>query len=266
MPNGKCGAGVQSNAVVPEAGTRDACSVRIEMTPAWLRPLAIASLVLAFLCAAATTRLLFASPQKMWIMNLVWPVTALYWGPLGLWGLWNMGTPPVSPRKHRLLQRERQLCGEEAPKGSTKPVWQQVAVAVTHCGAGCTLGDIIGEWLVYGSGWTFFGEKLYAELLVDLPVAFALGIVFQYFTLAPMRGLRVREAVVAALKADTISIAAFEVGLFGWMALAALALFPGQSIASCNHWFQMQIGMIFGFFTSYPANWLLLKKGLKEPM
>jgi Domain of unknown function (DUF4396) len=32
------------------------------------------------------------------------------------------------------------------------------------------------------------------------------------------------------------------------------------------HWFQMQIGMVVGFFTSYPANWLLLRKGLKEPM
>ncbi len=29
-------------------------------------------------------------------------------------------------------------------------------------------------------------------------------------------------------------------------------------------WFMMQIGMIFGFFTSYPANIFLLKSGWKE--
>lgn len=47
----------------------------------------------------------------------------------------------------------------------------------------------------------------------------------------------------------------------GWMALTAFVLFPSQSIASGNHWFQMQIGMAVGFCTGYPANWLLLSKG-----
>lgn len=221
------------------------------MTPDWLQPLATAWLALAFLCAAATALLLYVSPQKMWIMNVVWPITALYWGALGLWGLWDMGAPPVKPSKRQ---------------SPMKPFWQQVAVAVTHCGAGCTLGDIVGEWLVFACGWTLFGEKLYAELLVDFPLAFGLGIVLQYFTIAPMRGLGVKQGVAAAVKADTISIVAFEVGLFGWMALDAFVLFPGESIASWNHWFQMQIGMVVGFFTSYPANWLLLRKGWKEPM
>jgi Domain of unknown function (DUF4396) len=217
------------------------------MSPPWLQSLATASLALAFLCAAVTALMLLARPQKMWVMDVVWPVTALYWGPVGLWGLWEMGTPPVRPKP-------------------AKPFWQRVAVSVTHCGAGCTLGDIIGEWLVFVFGWTLCGEKLYAQLLVDFPLAFGLGIVFQYFTIAPMRGLGLRDGLIAAIKADTISIVAFEVGLFGWMALDAFVLFPGASVASWNHWFQMQIGMVVGFFTSYPANALLLAKGLKEPM
>jgi hypothetical protein len=28
----------------------------------------------------------------------------------------------------------------------------------------------------------------------------------------------------------------------------------------------MQIGMVAGFFTSYPINWWLLRKGIKEAM
>jgi Domain of unknown function (DUF4396) len=28
----------------------------------------------------------------------------------------------------------------------------------------------------------------------------------------------------------------------------------------------MQIAMIFGFCTSYPVNWWLLRRGIKEPM
>lgn len=239
------------------------------MVPDWLEPLAIASLAFAFLCAAFIVSLLVSRPQKMWIMHIVWPVTALYWGPAGVWGLWDMGAPPASTSKRMLQRRQAQheASAEEKERNApSKPFWQHVAVGVTHCGAGCTIGDIIGEWLVFAFGWTLFGEKLYAELLVDFPLAFGLGIAFQYFTIAPMRGLGLREGLVAAVKADTISIAAFEIGLFGWMALTAFVLFPGESIASWNHWFQMQIGMIVGFFTSYPANWLLLRKGLKEPM
>ena len=67
------------------------------MLPVWLKPLAAASLALALLCAAISAPLLFSRPQKMWITNLVWPVTALYWGPVALWGLWKMGAPATSP-------------------------------------------------------------------------------------------------------------------------------------------------------------------------
>ena len=247
------------------------------MTPAWLESLATASIALAFLCTAVILVMLLVLPQKMAIMNVVWPVTALYWGPVGVWGLWDMGSPPVSPTKRmeqELEQDRRELekardskDQEEQDKDKpSKPFWQQVAVGDTHCGAGCTLGDIIGEWLVFAFGWKLFGEKLYAEFLVDFPLAFLLGIGFQYFTIAPMRGLGFKDGLIAALKADTISIIAFEMGLFGWMALDAFVLFPGESIATWNHWFQMQIGMIVGFFTSYPANVFLLKKGLKEAM
>jgi hypothetical protein len=31
-------------------------------------------------------------------------------------------------------------------------------------------------------------------------------------------------------------------------------------------WFMMQIGMIVGFFTSYPINFLLIRAGWKEKM
>jgi hypothetical protein len=65
------------------------------------------------------------------------------------------------------------------------------------------------------------------------------GIVFQYFAIAPMRGLGVRDGLVAATKADFLSLTAFEVGLFGWMAVMALVLFPAPhqltpSSAACS--------------------------------
>jgi hypothetical protein len=37
-------------------------------------------------------------------------------------------------------------------------------------------------------------------------------------------------------------------------------------VNSFEFWFMMQIAMIVGFMTSYPANWWLIKRGLKEKM
>ena len=121
------------------------------MAPDWLESLATASIALAFLCAAAILAMLLARPQKMAIMNVVWPVTALYWGPVGVWGLWDMGSPPINPTKRMEQELRQDRRKAEKPKGGqdkkkpSKSFWQQVAVGVTHCGAGCTLGDIIGE-------------------------------------------------------------------------------------------------------------------------
>jgi quinol-cytochrome oxidoreductase complex cytochrome b subunit len=57
--------------------------------------------------------------------------------------------------------------------------------------------------------------------------------------------LSVGAGLQAAAKADTISITAWQVGSFGF-------------------WFMMQIAMLCRFVTSYPANWWLLKTGIKE--
>lgn len=37
-------------------------------------------------------------------------------------------------------------------RGSDRPVFATVTIGVCHCGAGCVLGDVIGEWIVYATG------------------------------------------------------------------------------------------------------------------
>jgi hypothetical protein len=51
------------------------------------------------------------------------------------------------------------------------------------------------------------------------------------------------------------------------MAIVAFLIF-GRQLAKTDpvFWFMMQIAMLFGFVTSYPVNWWLLKAGLKEKM
>jgi hypothetical protein len=129
------------------------------------------------------------------------------------------------------------------------------------------LGDIAGSWIVFLLGWTFAGAIFPTELVIDFVFAFVLGIVFQYFTIAPMRGLGFGEGMAAALRADTLSLIAFEIGLFAWMAIERFRIFGAEiDPTSPVHWFMMQIGMILGFLTSYPVNKWLLLKGRKEAM
>lgn len=193
--------------------------------------------------------------QHMRVMEAVWPVTALYFGPLAVWAYYRWGLPQ-SPK-----------WTEENGEPSGKSFAATTSVGVSHCGAGCTLGDIIGSSLVFILGLQIAGMYLWWEYIADYALAFALGIAFQYYSIKPMKGLSIGNGIKAALKADTLSLTSYEVGLFGWMAIMQFVLFPGG--IHPNHiafWFLMQIGMILGYLTSYPVNWWLIKRGIKEPM
>jgi Domain of unknown function (DUF4396) len=219
------------------------------MPPQWLTVVAWIALAVAVAVAAAIAFDIFGRGrrQPMRIMEPVWPITALYLGPLA-WPAYRRWARPDAPARH----------GEPA----------SVAMAVSHCGAGCTLGDILGSWLVFALGWKLLGSALPAEYIVDFALAFALGVAFQYFSIAPMRGLGFRDGLHAALKADTLSLIAFELGLFGWMAFVQLVLFraPHLEPDHAAYWFLMQIGMILGFGTAYPVNAWLIRRHVKVAM
>ena len=195
--------------------------------------------------------------QQMPIMEVVWP-TALYFGPVAVWAY----------RQYGRLDSPRWRRSNNLPEEADAPRWTTTALGVSHCGAGCTAGDIIAEFTVFGIGVTLAGEALYAEMLGDYLAALGLGILFQYFAIAPMRGLGMRKGLLEAAKADILSLTAFEVGLFGWMALMTFVFFPGPHLHpdSSVYWFLMQVGMVIGFATAWPANTWLLRRGIKEAM
>ena len=108
---------------------------------------------------------------------------------------------------------------------------------------------------------------LLANYAADFALAYLFGIVFQYFSIAPMRGIHGFEGLWAAAKADTISLIAYELGMFAWMAVVYFALFPNHlKPIQPVYWMMMQIAMIIGFITTFPANWWLVKAGIKERM
>ncbi len=128
--------------------------------------------------------------------------------------------------------------------------------------------DIIGASVVFVIGLQVAGMSLWVDLVVDFTLAFALGIVFQYMTIAPMRHLGRIDGLKAALRADTLSLVAFEIGLFAWMILLQLVIFAPRPLEPDEpaYWFMMQIGMVLGFLTAYPANWWLVRNDYKERM
>jgi uncharacterized protein DUF4396 len=247
----------------------------------WLQVVAWVSLGVAAASAAAIAHDIAARGyrQQMAIMNLVWPITALYWGPVAAWAYFRRGKRMSHrwAREHDVSMDELMSGDAEDPPGAwpfARANWWPISKGVSHCGAGCTLGDVCGEWLVYLTGFSIglfastAANDLMAMFALDFAFAWAFGIAFQYFSIVPMRDdLGPLGGVWAAIKADTLSIVAFQIGLFGFMALYHLVLWqPPLSVASPTYWWMMQVGMVVGFFTAWPVNAWLVRRGWKEKM
>jgi hypothetical protein len=229
------------------------------MPPEWLTVIAWIWLGVAFITSGVILYDIFVAGhrQQMGVMEAVYPITALYLGPVALVLYWRWGR-----NAERLHIRGR-------PSERKHPRWVTIAIEVSHCGSGCTLGDLIAESTIYALALTVADRSLFAEYIGDYTLALALGVVFQYFAIAPMRGLGLREGLEAAARADFVSLTFFEIGLFGWMALMAFVFFPGPHHlmpSAPAYWLLMQMGMIVGFFTAWPANVWLLGRGIKVAM
>ena len=85
---------------------------------------------------------LLGQRQNMRVMEAAWPLTILYWGPIGL--------------LFYFLVRSQQVCGQGGKHAET-PMWQASFNSAAHCGAGCALGDFNGTWIVFATGVTGAG-------------------------------------------------------------------------------------------------------------
>jgi len=135
------------------------------MIPNWLHILSIASLLLGAVCAAVITADVMRHKQHMWIMNIVWPVTALFGTIWIVWQYFAYGRLAEHSTAKAAMER-----GEKMPSKTQTPFPVMVANGALHCGSGCTLGDIVAEWLVFLvptiAVWfgyqSLFGDKIFA--------------------------------------------------------------------------------------------------------
>ncbi len=198
------------------------------MVPTWLTAVAWVYISICLVCAGAIAYDIVFNRrrQPMGVMNWVFPITALYFGPFVLWLYWRwarVAAPPVTAASHPSVpaaapastpqmatvsagcvvsgrgdepaRDEMDHGGEhepDQPPEPARPGWVTMAIEVSHCGSGCTLGDFISEWIIFALGLTIAGYALFAEYIGDYILAVSFGIVFQYFAIAPMRGLGFR--------------------------------------------------------------------------
>lgn len=213
--------------------------------------------------------------QQMKIMDTVWILTGVWAGLFGLWAYYNFGRNRHSDHNMQMSQTMDGMPGMNTPGDLGKvgkigkmpmpplqrPMWQTTTLSTLHCGAGCTVADIIGEWIIFLvpmsllSGWT-----------LDYALALAIGIMFQYAVIKPMYSMTPAETFLKAFKIDFWSLTSWQLGMYGWMAIVIFVFHMPLDRLSWQFWFMMQIAMLCGFLTSYPTNRLLIRLGIKKMM
>ena len=147
--------------------------------------------------------------------------------------------------------------------------WQSAVLSTLHCGAGCTLADLVGEWFLYFVPVAIGGSLIAGSWVIDYILALGFGIGFQYAAIRGMEPKTPRKEIVRrAAKADILSLTAWQAGMYGWMAVVIFALNDGSALprTSFQFWFMMQVAMACGFLVALPVNIGLIRAGIKKGM
>lgn len=224
-----------------------------------LTDIAIANILLSIMLATWSIFDVNRRPPHMTVMKWVWPVTFLWGGLFALVLYMGFGRAPAKHDSHGGAHGH----GRHA-------FWQSVALGATHCGAGCTLADMLVESGMFAFGLSFvvMGHEVFGTWIVDYVMALIIGVIFQFAALAPMSDAPRSTVWWKSIKSDVLSLTSWQVGMYGWMAICIFVLF-GHPVMRPNHWvfwWMMQVAMVCGFITSYPTNWALIRAGIKEAM
>lgn len=220
------------------------------MNLAFLNSLSAFFVGAGILIALVLANNLTQNKQSMKIMNAVWILTGLWANLIAVPAYFAFGISKNGAMK------------------MNRPQWQSVALSTLHCGAGCTLADITGEWFTHFIPVSIGGSLIAGSWILDFVLALFFGVFFQYFAIKEMEKVSFKNAIKRAFRADLLSLTAWQIGMYGWMAIVYFVLFKDNPLEKTSwiFWFMMQIAMFFGFFVSFPMNALLIKLGIKKGM
>lgn len=222
--------------------------------------------------------------QRMPVMEVVWPLTVLWASWIGVILYFRFGrqlressmeelmNTDMRPNRPMVGMAPADMAGEMAgtpmvPMGTGRVEWRGVLLSALHCGAGCALADVVGEGF---TGWvplTLAGSAVAAQWTLDYVLALLFGVGFQYAAMQQMGREPAGMVLKRAVKADFLSLTAWQFGMYGWMALVLFVFFPeGLPKSDWTFWFMLQIGMLAGLGVSFPVNRWLIGAGIKHSM
>ncbi len=225
----------------------------MQILPSWVTPVAIVFVVLSVLCAAAVAYDIYGRGhrQPVRIMEAVWVLSALWLGPFVL---------PL----YAVTGRRRSTRWQAAHPGAHAAGLPLAAAAGGLAGGAASLvGHVIGVPLVLATGLSLFGVDMFAMIAVIAVLAVLMLLAFEF----AVRGHLAREASAGAglgtaLLVAVVTVVAFDLGMGGWMLLLHFGGYM-PPVTSVSFLFLMQVGIVLGFITGYPAVALLLRRGTK---
>ncbi len=213
------------------------------MPPTWLTVVALIFLGLGFLCAGVILYDVFGRGyrQRTKAMEAVWPITAIYFGPLALLAYFRWGRPQSREWQEKQGERPQRSFSVEA------------VLETIPGGAASFVGHLIAVPLVLLLGLTIAGRDIWPMIILIAVIALPLLFAFEYFFTG--------KGIGAALLTSAVAIIAFDLGMGVAMLFVHFVLmFPPTTIA---FWFVMQIGLILGFATAYPVVLGMVRRATK---
>lgn len=211
--------------------------------PDWLTPVAWTYISLSLLSVAfiAADIYLLRRRHRGVATELVWVTSALYLGPFAVATYLRRGRANPTTANSRMAEQA-----------------EGTAVAVLPGGGASAVAHLIAVPLVVAVGWTIAGLAMWPMiLLIAVLATVMLAIYERAASRDPRAGRVLRISVGAAIAAAFITVAAFDIGMVGWMLLLHFNdLMP--PVTEGSFWFLMQMGVILGLLTGYPAvSWLV---------
>jgi hypothetical protein len=169
------------------------------------------------------------------LMEVVWTLTVLYSGPLGLAVYWYAGRQQIS----------------------RDSLWRRGVRSTAHCYSGCGAGEVTG--VVIAAGVLALATEL--TIAVTFACAYTFGMAL---TIGPLmqEGVGAGEAIRDAFYSETPSITVMEV-----VAISTDVWLAGEAtMAEPLFWSALLFSLSIGFAAAYPVNVLLVSQGVKEGM
>ncbi|MEG1722115.1 MAG: DUF4396 domain-containing protein [Bacteroidales bacterium] len=229
--------------------------------------IAWAYIILALLSAPYLLKQVIKYPQRMKIMNAVWVLTALWASVLAIWAYLRFGQTNSSKEGSGNGMKMNMGSMEGMNMNSDRPLWEKTILSSLHCGAGCTLADLIGESFGYLFLRNISGWSVGWQWGLDYLLALLIGVGFQYAAIHKMTKLSAAATAFKALKIDFLSLTAWQLGMYCFM-YVVFFISPGV-ILTANQiifWAVMQLAMLTGFVFAYPVNLILIRSGYKPSM